>query len=182
VASGRSCTSSTPILEPVAGSPAGVTAGPVDVSVVWSHVGRIVITEALVDPVGEDLEQEWVELHNPSLSAVDIGGWTLRSDVQSHTLASLTVPAGGTAVLCRNATTATVTCDGSYGDVELLDFGMALVLEDAAGREVDRAALTAPVPSGMTLALQHPGFNNARRYAWSPSTGTPGAPNDDVAP
>ncbi|MFT5434357.1 MAG: DNA-binding beta-propeller fold protein YncE, partial [Myxococcota bacterium] len=165
-------------LNPVAGSPVSVAAGPVDVSVQWNHVGRIVINEVMVDPVGPDLEEEWIELHNPSDTAVDITGWTLQAIGGSHQFVGTPqIPAGGHLVLCRAPGAAGLTCGATYDGIELNDAGETLVLIDSAGSEVDRANLALPITGGETLALRHPGYNGERRYSFDSTSGTPGTAN-----
>jgi hypothetical protein len=46
-----------------------------------SNAATIAITEFIADPLGPDQEApEWIELYNYGLSAVDIGGWTLKDN------------------------------------------------------------------------------------------------------
>ncbi|MCZ7605652.1 MAG: lamin tail domain-containing protein [Planctomycetota bacterium] len=47
----------------------------------------VVIQEVLVDPVGPNAGQQFVELFNSSNSPVDIGGWVVTDGFNSHTFA-----------------------------------------------------------------------------------------------
>lgn len=38
----------------------------------------VVINEIMADPFGDDTNQEWIELYNPSNSPVNLGGWAIR--------------------------------------------------------------------------------------------------------
>ena len=75
--------------------------------------GEVVITEFMKDPTFvTDGNGEWVELHNPGGSAVDIEGWILcDSDFDSTVLdnggAGIVIPAGGYIVVGTNADSST---------------------------------------------------------------------------
>ena len=186
-ASGKLHVFDSETLAPVSGSPASVAADPVDVVIVRSRPGALVLSEAMINPSAvDDADGEWFEVHNPGTTPVSLDGWTLTSDVAFFTFGASapTVAPGGFAVLCRNSNVAEnggVNCSGSYSGVPLTNTGTNLFLTDPQGRPVDHAGLAAPIPTGKSLALRHAGYNNARRYSWSDSNGTPGAANADVA-
>ncbi len=165
--------------------PVTVAGGPVDVVVVRSRPGAAIITEVMANPSAvSDPDGEWFEVHNPGTTAIDLNGWTLETDAAFHTVTqSVPIPAGGRAVLCRNGNAAEnggVTCDYAYTGLPLTNTGVNLSLRSAASVLVDTAGLSAPIPTGKSLALRHPAYNNLRRYSWSDSDGTPGAANEDV--
>ena len=91
---------------------------------------HVVISEVEVNPPGDDRRSvvEWVELHNPSGSPADVGGWSISStDVHRRTLVipnGTEIKAGGFGVFYhRTAWFADVTA--------------SVRLHDAAGRLVD---------------------------------------------
>jgi len=56
---------------------------------------HVVINEFEQNPAGEDRDNEWVELYNPTSSAVDIGGWiiyTTHGDIESYVVPTGTPP------------------------------------------------------------------------------------------
>src|SRR5215213_8522982 len=76
----------------------------------------LIITEFMSNPSGDDLLGEWIEIHNPSSTDVDLNGYRLASGpgftagqpTDRHTISgSVVVPAGGYVVLGNNANTAT---------------------------------------------------------------------------
>jgi hypothetical protein len=80
-----------------------------------SEEGSIVINEILPNPVGEDFASkpngEWVELYNKSDNEVDVNGWYLYDDYDSHELEITSsntdtedtiIPASGFLVVYRN--------------------------------------------------------------------------------
>ena len=174
-------------LPQVAGSPAPVAFGPIDVAIFWSRPGHVVITEAMVNPTAvDDADGEWLELHNPGAATVLLDGWRLETDFTFHVIdaPSLEIPAQGHVVVCRNADLATnggVACDYEYGVLPLANDGTNVFVSTPSGAQADHAALAAPIPAGQTLALRHAAYDNGRRYSWTTSAGTPGATNTDVA-
>lgn len=82
---------------------------------------QIVINEHMPDPWGSDLGQEWIELYNPTNSAVNIQGWQLRDcGDQAFTLSgpNLTIPPNGYLVVGMNSNFSTnggVPVDLAYG-------------------------------------------------------------------
>lgn len=79
---------------------------------------------------------DYVELHNPGTTDVDITGWTVRANGfltgAAHFLAQTTIPAGGYLVVWG----APVTSDPHF-DVPLVDANSHIALHDAAGTLVD---------------------------------------------
>ncbi len=124
-------------------------------------LGDIVINEIMKDPSSvSDTNGEWFEIFNDAGADVDINGWTLRdNDGEMHTInngGALIVPAGGYAVLCRNANSAAnggVACAYQYSGFTLgNDDDEIIILNGAA--EVDRVEyerVTFPDPTGASL-------------------------------
>jgi hypothetical protein len=72
---------------------------------------HVLISEVMFNPPGVDDWGEWVELYNPTESAVDIGGWYLGDAVRKKDYerlyafpAGTAIPAQGTLVIARRAT------------------------------------------------------------------------------
>lgn len=134
----------------------------------WAVAGEIacmdpiLLSEVEANPAGTDAGNEWVELHNPGASDVDVSGWLLETThgatVRLELPSGTTVPAGGRVVVTFREGQALDNADES---VRLLDgFGN---LRDATSPRSD-------------------GENDARTWqrddagAWSFATGTPGEP------
>lgn len=63
-----------------------------------------VISEVMYDPPGTESEREWLELHNPTLAAIDLTGWKLRDNGGTWAIpTSTTLAAGGTLTIARTA-------------------------------------------------------------------------------
>lgn len=160
--------------------------------------GTIVINEIMKNPaVVDDSNGEWIELFNPTGSAVDINGWTIRDDdIDSHVINNggpLEVPARGYLVLARESNP--LLNGGISGAYEYADFLLAnvadeVVLLDVPGLEVDRVdyddGVTFPDPVGASMALKAPRLENSEGSSWCTSSttfgdgdeGTPGGVND----
>ena len=165
-------------------------------------VPEIVINEIMQNPsaVG-DSAGEWLEVYNPTGSAIDIDGWTLQDDdFDSHVITSggpLLVPAGGFLVLGRNADSGSnggVSVDYQYSGFFLGNGGDEVVLLDAFATEVDRVNYDGgpafPDPNGASMALTSPLADNNVGGNWCTAStpygagdfGTPGAANDCPLP
>lgn len=65
--------------------------------------GRVVISEILFDPTGENTGRQWIELHNLGDEAVDVGGHWLRYAPAEYRLPnSTTIPAGSVLLIHLN--------------------------------------------------------------------------------
>ncbi|NOZ00660.1 MAG: hypothetical protein GXP54_02065 [Deltaproteobacteria bacterium] len=143
---------------------------------------EIVITEFMANPdVVSDAYGEWIELHNPGASDVDITGWVLaESGANKHQFTSantlpvpgpLVVPAGGYVLLCRNGDpllNGGLACDYQYSNYVLTNTGDEIILfdgdpgpswppdADPAVSMIDAIIFTGTVPSGASVALRHP--------------------------
>jgi CSLREA domain-containing protein len=160
--------------------------------------GTIVINEIMKDPaVVDDINGEWIELFNPTGSAVDINGWTIRDDdTDSHVIINggpLEVPARGYLVLARESNpllNGGISAAYEYANFFLANVADEVVLLDVVGLEVDRVdyddGVTFPDPVGASMALKAPRLENSEGASWCTSStifgdgdaGTPGAVND----
>ena len=95
-----------------------------------AYAESVVINEIEMNPLGDDTGSvtEWVELFNPSGDAVDIGGWTLTSDVLKRTL---TIPDG---TMIGPGEFLTYPRQQSW----FADFGDSVTLYSSDGEVVDR--------------------------------------------
>jgi beta-lactamase superfamily II metal-dependent hydrolase len=161
---------------------------------------RVVINEVMADPSAvADADGEWLEVHNWGSTAVNLQGWKIASnnDPQVVTIStSLTVAAGGYAVLARNGTKSKnggVTAHYVYGTALTLANGSDWVaLRDASNATVDSVAWST-VTAGATRGVKDPSADNTAVGGanWQTATttfgkgdkGTPGARNNGyVAP
>jgi cysteine-rich repeat protein len=97
--------------------------------------GALVITEMMIDPVGDDEQGEWFEVYNASSAAIDLDLWTIQSDTGDlHVIfpfEALVIEPGGFRVLGNNADPATnggVTVDYEYQGISLADASGALTM------------------------------------------------------
>ncbi len=127
---------------------------------------HVLISEVLYDPSGLDVDHEWVELYNPTATAIDMTGWMLGDAVDTDDFeAMFTFPAGAIIEPHQTAIVAVssagfLSANGHYPDYELLNLtpdvpdlirhptwgtgsfalgngGDELLLFDSAGRSVD---------------------------------------------
>lgn len=163
-------------------------------------VGAVVINEVLPNPAAVlDSVGEWFEIINVTAAPVNLQGWTIVSSGDAaHTIsAPLVVPAGGYAVLGRNADpdlNGGVVLAYSYHAAEatlnLSNSSDVLVLRDGTGATVDSVAWAAAPPNGASRALISATSANMDLLgsAWNQATsifgdgdkGTPGQPNTTV--
>ncbi len=158
----------------------------------------LTITEIMANPAAViDNDGEWFEIYNHETTAVDINGWTIRDfDTNVHRIDNggpLLVPAGGYAVLGRNANPATnggVHLDYAYGSAMVLyNAADEVVIVDPNGTIVDQVAYddgrTYPDPDGAAIALESLALRNDVGDHWCAANkpygdgdgGTPGESN-----
>jgi predicted extracellular nuclease len=185
------CTSVTPFGAGDLGTPGAANVCPV-------AVPEVVINEIIQNPAAVyDSKGEWFELYNPTDSAIDIDGWTIKdNDYESHVIANggpLVIPAEGYLVLGNNADSATnggVAVDYQYpSNFYLSNSYDELVLLDNFLSEVDRVewdnGATFPDPNGASMSLIDPAEDNNIGANWCTSVtpfgvgdlGTPGIEN-----
>jgi hypothetical protein len=64
---------------------------------------HVVINEIMFDPISNDPDDEYIELHNRGTNAVDLGGWRIRDAVSFNIPDGTVISAGGYLVIARNA-------------------------------------------------------------------------------
>jgi len=160
--------------------------------------GELVITEIMQNPntIG-DSDGEYFEIYNASGTAVDLMSFVIRdNDFDAHTIASsVVIPAGGYALLARNADDAQNGGLGAayeYDNFFLGNSGDEVILE-CNGTIIDAVAYDGgpnfPDPNGASMnldpnALDAASNDNGENWCESTSSydpnnlGTPGMPND----
>ncbi|HKS35733.1 MAG TPA: lamin tail domain-containing protein, partial [Verrucomicrobiae bacterium] len=140
----------------------------------------IVINEIMFDPPSDQLDGEFIELHNRGASAVDVSGWSF-SDGPNFTLPpGTTIPAGGYLVCAANAT----RMQAIYGNIPVTgDFqgrlrnrGELIRLVDQFGNLVDEVDYRfggdwpdLTQGNGSSMELVNPGMDNSLPSAWRDS-------------
>ena len=64
---------------------------------------NVVINEIMFDPVSDDPDDEYIELHNRGTNDVNLGGWRLRDALSFNIPDGAVISAGGFLVIARNA-------------------------------------------------------------------------------
>lgn len=168
---------------------------------ICDHGVPLQITEIMQNPRAvADSVGEWWELYNPTGTAVDLSGWTIKDDdTDLHVISgSLIIQPGGYLVFGRSADQAT---NGGYvpdyvtgGDIHLHNNFDELVLVDNRGVRIDRLkwddGRAFPDPTGASMSLVNLGDNSAVGSNWCEATtpygagdlGTPGAANSCEPP
>jgi hypothetical protein len=140
----------------------------------------LVISEFMADPEGSatDASGEWVEVFNNTNEVIDLNGYFLASGSSRHEITSsvpVPVPAGGFAVLCRNAdgeANGGITCDYAYTGVALNNSGSDdIVLLDPLDNVLDEVVYgSAWVSTGIsTVYLGSPNGDNSILDNWAES-------------
>lgn len=124
--------------------------------------------------------EEFVELHNPGDSSIDVSGWQL-SDAVTYTIpGGTTIPAGGFLVIGENPATlaSKFGVTGALGPWtgRLSSAGERIDLLNAAGIRVDRVEYGAGFPwptaadgAGPSAELMNPGLDNNIGGSWRSS-------------
>ena len=66
-------------------------------------VSEVVINELMYHPLSDEEDGEYIELHNPTTSAVDLGGWRLADEVEYRFPEGSGIPAGGYLAVAKDA-------------------------------------------------------------------------------
>jgi len=163
----------------------------------YAEPGGVVISE-LHYHAGTDLDtDDFLELANTGASPVDVSGWSFTAGVTVTLPAGATIPAGGYAVVAKDAT----RFQALYGFAPLAVYsgnlsngGETVTLVNAAAAVVDTVTYADADPwpaaadgTGPSLELRGLLFDNTLAENWGASTvigGTPGAVNslDGTAP
>jgi len=158
-------------------------------------IRSVVINEINYNSAEDFDPGDWVELHNPSLVAVDLSGLRFRDEGHVFVIPDGTgIEAGGYLVLVENLTGFQTLFPGVGGVVGDLGFGFSgggepLSLVAADGEVYDHVTYDddppwPPEPDGLgpSLELIDPAYDNDQSYAWAASSnhGTPGTTNSAV--
>lgn len=147
----------------------------------------VTIAEVMYDPPGTESDEEWLELYNPTGSAVGIGGWQLKDNVGTWTIpAGTTISAGQHLTVARDCTAFAARWGTSANlcglTLSLANAGDGVRLADTTAFEVDRVAWSSYLPNwsisateGKTITRTTPGKDTNSRLDWtSNATATPG--------
>ncbi len=162
------------------------------------NTGDLVINEIMYNPEGADDKREWLELYNNSGGAITLsggnGGWRF-NDGSNHLLnepaarGSMTIPAGGYAVLADDAPTFLTEHNAFSGilidtTMSLKNTSATLKISDPSDNEIDSATYDKSWGGngdGRTLSRKSVSGGSSDANNWSASAGlggTPGAVND----
>jgi len=139
----------------------------------------IVINEIHANPPENHIPQEFIELHNPSPSEINLSGWRLSSAVKFTFPANTTISAGGYLVIAEDPailqSTLGVTALGPFSG-NLNSSGETVRLRDASNTIIDevdyKVGFPWPVASdggGGAIELINPSLNNSLGSSWRPS-------------
>jgi len=151
----------------------------------------IIINELQYHPLSDDHGEEYVELYNPSATAVDISGWRFSDGIEYTFPVSTSIPAGGYVVVGHNPATIEAVYGvggvlGPFVSGRLSNGGERVAIKDSLGSLVDEVAYDDHLPwpakadgDGPAIELISPIFDNDRPCSWDSSVGlgTPGAQN-----
>lgn len=151
----------------------------------------VVINEVHYDPPDPTKLIEFVELHNPTASAIDISGWVLKNGVDFTFPPGTSISAGGYRVVCQNVAAFTAQWPtvgtplgpwaGKLGDGERLE------LETGNGTLVDEVDYNSGFPwptsangggtgGGESIQLLHPALDNSLGGSWRSASGLASPP------
>ena len=103
---------------------------------------RVVFSELMYHPFGDQDDLQFIEIHNPGDVAVDLSRWAVRGGVDFAFPRGASIPPGGYRVVCRN-TAAFRVCHGDSTNVigtftgSLSRKGERIELADAQGEVRD---------------------------------------------
>ncbi len=157
----------------------------------------IVINEINYNSPDNAESGDWVELHNPNGSTVDISGWYFEDESGNFfgIPANTTIAAGGFLLLIEdedlfnNIYPSVTNYIGEFG-LDPRGFGLSgggeqITLKNANDVLIDIVDYddnspwpTSPDGNGPTLQLIDPGLNNALASSWEGKAATPGLPNN----
>ena len=153
---------------------------------------QVVLNELQYNPSQGADSEDWVELHNMSLSPISLDGWELRDESNAYVIPNgTTIPGSGYLVLCRDL--AAFNAEHPAVTNVIGDFGFGL---SGGGERVELHSLsglhdfveyddslpwpTGPDGGGSTLELIDANTDNSLAGSWAESNvfgGTPGQKN-----
>ncbi|MGC3959937.1 MAG: lamin tail domain-containing protein [Verrucomicrobiota bacterium] len=155
---------------------------------VTTNVGAIVINEFHYNPDENSVREEFIELYNPTDSAVDVSQWEFSGAVNFTFPLGTVIPARQFLVVAQ----APAVIQSRYGVVALGPWngglaseGEKITLEDANGQKIDEVDYNSEFPwpisadgAGASAALVHPQLDNDLGSSWRAEfPPTPGATN-----
>jgi len=156
---------------------------------------NIVINEIMYDPDGDEPDEEWIELYNPTDTAADISLWTLTDGEGNYTIPDSTVIwADGFLVLGNTVGAAGGAVDLVYGDsttgtLSLANTSDNVILKDTLAVNIDEVDYTSywggEAPNSLSRKYSGLDANDFTNWAKSQAdNGTPRTENDcdTVAP
>ena len=145
--------------------------------------GAEVFVTTVATPAGDPYQEspeEWIELYNRGVSAVDLSGWSLADGIEYTFSPGTVIPAGGYLVVSKDAT----TLRAKYPSIEIVgDFDKSLsnssdriLLLDASQNPADEVRYfdggywpELADGGGSSLELRSPNSDNSKPEAWSAS-------------
>ncbi|MCG3198937.1 MAG: hypothetical protein GHCLOJNM_03444 [bacterium] len=146
-------------------------------------LARVVLNEIHYEPEENIDPEEFIELHNPDLTEVNLSGWRFTDAIDYQFPAGTVLEGGGYLVVAEDP----AFFQSRFGFLPLGPYsgslsneGERVELSDSGGGvedEVDyRVAFPWPLDSagqGSSMELVHPFLNNGLGASWRPSTGPP---------
>jgi hypothetical protein len=154
---------------------------------ITTSVAQVVINEIHYDPDIKTEPVEFIELHNPGPTSIDVSGWELSSGVAFTFPQGTLLAAGAYLVVAQDPTALLakfgVTAFGPWSG-KLSNDGERIELRDASGTVVDQVEYrrgfpwpTVGDPPGYSIELVHPSFDNDLGGNWRASyVGNPTTP------
>jgi hypothetical protein len=136
----------------------------------------VVINEVHYNPPDNTVREEFIELHNPSASSVDLSLWQLKGGVKYTIPAGTFIPAGGYWVIAQDPATllakygvaALGPCDGSLSSED-----DTVTLVNADGKQVNQVSYHSEFPwpvsangEGGSMALVNATLDNTLGSSW----------------
>jgi hypothetical protein len=155
----------------------------------------VVINEINYNSAVENDAGDWVELYNWGRTDIDISGWILKDDDDTHQFLipeNTILKSKGFLVICRNSANFGIVHPSVTNFTGDLDFGLASAgdvvrLFTSTGELVDSVAFKSELPwpvepngNGPTLELRHYTHDNTNAVSWKTAAenlGTPGREN-----
>jgi hypothetical protein len=151
---------------------------------------HVIINEVYANPLGEEPEQEWIEIVNDGAVAADLAGYVVADIGGKSALPSVELPPGGFALIANEAYDeledeldpapppgALIVRVPGLGRSGLSNGGEPIKLLDAAGIVLSRAPATPKPKAGWSVARVSPLAVDGLATSFKLSRPTPGSPN-----